>query len=256
MSESDELVGVLGDAAIDRVAKAHLLATIFGQRIPSASLALIEAVVTEEASRFVFDTFAEVDSVLDGTYVSVWSGFEGTRRRIEGYVTGRLRLSKVEEIARFEREIQMVRSVVDASEALLRFLAGSLTAPSQRREVITQIFGDKVGSLSLAVLSRAVSIVRIRDYSSMLEIIARIAAEERGRKTADVRSARALSSSQLESLAASLGRLVGREVEIYLRTDESLIAGVVAVVGDRVFDGTARRRLDEVREQIGLAAAR
>ncbi|MGC8481694.1 MAG: ATP synthase F1 subunit delta, partial [Acidimicrobiales bacterium] len=248
--------GVLVDAAVDRDAKAQLLSTIFGQRIPMASLALAEAVVTEEASRFVFDTFTQVETVLDGSYVSVWSGFEGTRRRIEGYVTGRLRLSSVDEIEQFEREIQNVRSVVDTSGVLRRFLAGSQTAPAQRREVIGEICGDKVGALTLEVLSRAVSIVRIRDFSSMLEIIARIAADERGRKTADVRSARALTSSQIESLAVSLARLVGRQVEIYPRTDTSLIAGVVAVVGDRVFDGTARRRLDEVREQIGLAAAR
>jgi len=44
---------------------------------------------------------------------------------------------------------------------------------------------------------------------------------------------------------------VGRDVELKVIVDPSVIGGVVAQVGDQVFDGTIRRKLELAREQLG-----
>jgi len=51
-------------------------------------------------------------------------------------------------------------------------------------------------------------------------------------------------------LAAALAKATGKDVELKVLVDPTLIGGVVAQVGDQVFDGSVRRKLDMAREQL------
>jgi len=51
-----------------------------------------------------------------------------------------------------------------------------------------------------------------------------------------------------------LTEALGREVRAHFRTDHGILGGVVVRVGDRVFDGSLRRRVAALRRQL-LAGA-
>jgi F-type H+-transporting ATPase subunit delta len=70
-----------------------------------------------------------------------------------------------------------------------------------------------------------------------------------GRVTAEVTSATALTSDQLAKLTASLEKLSGKQVVVVKREDPALLGGVVAKVGDTVYDGSLRTQLRSLREQ-------
>jgi F-type H+-transporting ATPase subunit delta len=48
----------------------------------------------------------------------------------------------------------------------------------------------------------------------------------------------------------TLERSTGRKVRLALRTDPSLIGGMVARVGSTIFDGSIRTRLEALRSHI------
>ncbi len=54
----------------------------------------------------------------------------------------------------------------------------------------------------------------------------------------------------LFSVAEALHDVTGKEIELRVLVDPSVIGGVVARVGDQVFDGTIRRKLQMAREQL------
>jgi F-type H+-transporting ATPase subunit delta len=56
-----------------------------------------------------------------------------------------------------------------------------------------------------------------------------------------------------KEIVRRLARALGKEVRAHFRTDGAILGGVVVRVGDRVFDGSVRRRLTAMRRRM-LAA--
>jgi F-type H+-transporting ATPase subunit delta len=67
---------------------------------------------------------------------------------------------------------------------------------------------------------------------------------------AEVRSATPLDNRQRNALEKALGEATGKKVEVKVLVDPSIIGGVVAKIGDTVIDGSVKRRLQQLREQV------
>jgi len=71
----------------------------------------------------------------------------------------------------------------------------------------------------------------------IVEGLAELAAERRRHVVAEVRSAVPLTLERRKKLAEALSKATGKDVEIKVVIDPSVIGGVLARVGDEVFDG-------------------
>jgi len=70
---------------------------------------------------------------------------------------------------------------------------------------------------------------------------------------AEVRSAVPLDEERRTKLAEALSKASGKDVELKVLVDPTLVGGVVARVGDQVFDGSIRRKLELARDQLAGA---
>ena len=70
------------------------------------------------------------------------------------------------------------------------------------------------------------------------------------RVTAEVTSARPLDPSQLSKITAALEKLSGKKVNVRRKEDPDLLGGVVAKVGDVVYDGSLRTQLRTIRDEL------
>ena len=77
---------------------------------------------------------------------------------------------------------------------------------------------------------------------------------QHGRERAHVISAVPLEAGQRDRLAGYLGGLVGKEIELTAAVDESILAGLVARVGDRLIDGSVRTKLQDLRKSLAEAS--
>ena len=53
-----------------------------------------------------------------------------------------------------------------------------------------------------------------------------------------------------KDIVARLTEVLGREVRAHFRTDRNIVGGVVVRVGDRIFDGSVRRRLMALKRRM------
>lgn len=74
--------------------------------------------------------------------------------------------------------------------------------------------------------------------------------ERTGTVTAHVRSADPLPEAYINELRSALEGATGFRIAVDAKTDATMLGGVVAKVGDRVFDGTVRHRLQQIGEQL------
>jgi F-type H+-transporting ATPase subunit delta len=88
-----------------------------------------------------------------------------------------------------------------------------------------------------------------RRLALLPEIVARfeaLRAEAEARAEATVISAFPLEPAQVATLAQALKRRLGREVNLAVQLDRTLLGGVVIRVGDLVIDGSVRGRLQQL----------
>ena len=120
------------------------------------------------------------------------------------------------------------RKVLDAIGARIS------AAPATKNVVNLLLDHERLGSLP------AIS----REVDSMIEAKA-------GKITAEVTSAVDLSASQLKEITQTLEKLSGKKVVIEKKKDPALLGGVVAKLGDTVYDGSVRTQLRALRDELG-----
>lgn len=106
-------------------------------------------------------------------------------------------------------------------------------APQTKNLVYVLLDGERVGSI--------VAIAR--------EVDAMIQAKS-NRVTAEITSASPLDAGQLHQITAALEKLSGKKVDVTKKEDPALLGGVVAKVGDVVYDGSLRTQLAQIRDEL------
>ena len=71
-----------------------------------------------------------------------------------------------------------------------------------------------------------------------------------GISLAEVRTAVPLDEEHRRQLAEALSANLGKQVEVKVIVDPTVLGGVVARIGDTVIDGTVRHRLEQLREAL------
>jgi F-type H+-transporting ATPase subunit delta len=91
---------------------------------------------------------------------------------------------------------------------------------------------------------------RMSQLASIVEAFAALAEERSGRVRAEVTSASELPAAYISELQRTLERVTGKQVTVAKRVDPSLLGGVITRIGDQVFDGSVKNRLEELKHDL------
>ncbi|GAC1448586.1 MAG: hypothetical protein PVSMB4_05910 [Ktedonobacterales bacterium] len=121
----------------------------------------------------------------------------------------------------------------------------------QRKDLIVRdLLTNKVqhDALNLALLLVQDEIIEVAPR--LAQEFERLYNEYRGQAVALVTSAVPLDDEERAHIAADLQRVTGKRIILEERVDAALLGGVVVRIGDTLMDGSVRRRLALLREQI------
>jgi F-type H+-transporting ATPase subunit delta len=174
-----------------------------------------------------------------------------TDELIQGYAEALFRVVRAEdELDRVEDELFRFGKILESNHELKQALSDQSLDRSRRVAILEELLGDKVSQHTLGLLSFIVAQGRGRQLTQILSELSSIAAEARNSVVAEVRSAVPLNDGQRKELAAALSKATGKNVEVKLLVDPSVIGGIVAKIGDTVIDGTIKHRLEQLKEQV------
>ncbi len=153
-------------------------------------------------------------------------------------------------------ELERLASAITESAELRRVLLTPIHPRPQRQAVM----GDLAASLELRAELRAflrilVAENRAQYLPTVCEALRELVERAQGRIEAEVTSARELSAAEAEALQQALSRRVGSRVALRTRVDPSLVAGVVARVGDLLLDGSLRSQIATLGESLRKGSA-
>jgi F-type H+-transporting ATPase subunit delta len=171
--------------------------------------------------------------------------------RVEAYANAMLEVARAEgRLEDVEDEVFRFARAFESSDEL-RMALSDASLPAERRvAVVEDLLGAKALRVSVALVVLVVAAGRAGELPEIVDRFVELAAAEHRRAVAEVRSAVALTPEQTERLREALNRATGKDVELKVVVDPSVLGGVVARVGDVVIDGSVRRRLEQLKEQI------
>lgn len=171
--------------------------------------------------------------------------------RVEAYANALLEVARVEgHLAEVEDELFRFARTLEGSDELRMALTDPALPAERRVAVVEDLLGAKALQASVALVSFVVSAGRAAELPAIVDRFVELAAAERKRAIAEVRSAIPLSDEQVERLRVALNQATGKEVEVKVVIDPSVLGGLVSTVGDIVIDGSIRHRLEQMKGQI------
>ncbi len=172
-------------------------------------------------------------------------------QRVEGYASAVVAIAQAEDVLeRVPNELSAVGRAVAANEELRSVLSDASVPASRRIGIIEDLLATQASPVTLNVVAMLVGAGRGGQLDVIAEEVLELAAATRGEAVAEVRSAVALTDSQIERLAAALRRASGRNVTVHVVVDPGIVGGLSAQIGDTVFDGSVRTRLDNMKERL------
>jgi F-type H+-transporting ATPase subunit delta len=156
------------------------------------------------------------------------------------------------ELERVEAELAELAAVVDREPRLRSALSNPGLPVENKRALVAALLEGRASGRTAALADMLVELGEGHDLAASARELAELAAERRGRVVAEVRSAVELDRRRRSRLAEVLTRIVGRPVELRVTVDEAILGSVVVRIGDEVFDGSIRHRLEQAREALGV----
>ena len=171
--------------------------------------------------------------------------------KVEEYAAGLAKLAEAEgELNRVAEELSQLGRTVESSDQLRSTLSDRAIPASRRIGILEDLLGATASPVTINLVSTLVGAGRGSHIGPIADELIRQAAESRGQAVAEVRSAITLSDDQRDRLKSALSSATGMNIDIVVVVDPEILGGVVAQVGDTVFDGSVRTRLEKIKERL------
>lgn len=153
-------------------------------------------------------------------------------------------------LAVVEDELYRVARVFETNDQLRSTLTDEALPIERRQGVVEQLLGGKASNTTTQIVSFIVGNGRGRDLPAIVDAIVNRASSADNKEVAVVRTAVALSDDQQRRLADALVKKTGKQINLKVVVDPSVLGGIVATVGDTVIDGSVRSRLDQLKSRL------
>ncbi len=148
-------------------------------------------------------------------------------------------------------------SLIDAVSAAIHAdsrIAIAFESPRVSKAIKAKLISESLTGVAPAEFVRFLQSVVRRGRQGLLGGIALeyhgLLDEKRNRVRADVTLAVEADVKLQQQITERLGTVLGREVRPQFRVDKGILGGMVVRVGDRIFDGSLRRRLAALRRRM------
>ncbi|MCX9191900.1 F0F1 ATP synthase subunit delta [Carbonactinospora thermoautotrophica] len=229
LSRESALRGLLADPGTAGRQKVSLLESLLSGKVAPLTLEVLGEVV--EARWSSPRDLVDAVEILGFQAAFTLAENDGTLDAVE------------DELFRFSR-------IVEAQPTLRAVLTDPGLPADRKVAVVRDLLADKARPTTVRLLEQVIVDPRGRKVEDAVAQLSELAAERRKRLLAEVRVAAPLEPEQERRLAAALSRIYGREVQLQVAVDPTILGGVVVRVGDEVIDGSVMRRLEEARQRL------
>ena len=159
------------------------------------------------------------------------------------------------ELNRWQADLRKIDSLLE-DKALLTMLENPQAKWDEKEKALTQRLGE-VQPLALKLVAMLAAKGKLAqaseiamEYQRLLDIYRGV----EGVETAEVITAIPLDAEYQLKLAERITKIINKPIVLKTKVDPSIIGGIIIRVGDRLIDGSLRRKLEALRKELGGVA--
>lgn len=145
--------------------------------------------------------------------------------------------------------------VLNSQPDLEELFRSELVSQDEKLELIENIFGSRASASLVNVLKVMAKHGRLGIVRHVVKSAVALWQERSGRKEVVLETAEPVDDAMQSEILGALASLLGTEPAVTRRINPGLLAGFVVRVGDRVYDASARTRLERARQAMIERAA-
>ncbi len=175
---------------------------------------------------------------------------KGTRaaKRYAGALLGLAsEMKRTDEVA---SDMHMMHNWIKTSYDLKLFFQSPIIDRAKKRKVIDALFKWKINELTERFLYLLVEKGREALTDPIAVEFATLHDQLLGIADADLKAAYGFDAQDKSKVQSKLERLTGKKIRISIGIDRSLVGGFLAQIGDTVYDGSVRRQLEILKQQL------
>jgi len=147
-------------------------------------------------------------------------------------------------------DVLMLRRSLESTRELSRFFESPVIPQEKKDTIVRELLEGRVEDLTLRFLRLLVEKDRETLAKAILDQYQSLRDEHRGIVDATVTVAYPLADEDREALVEALEERTGKTIRLDVEENPDLIGGLVIQIGDRVFDGSVRNQLNELRDRF------
>jgi F-type H+-transporting ATPase subunit delta len=185
-----------------------------------------------------------------GAFHQASLGLLAARKRVGGFADALLDEVNTSNFDEIEDGLFRWARTVEANLELRRLLLDRDAPLESRLGTVRQLLDQKVDAVTLRLCCYVIEGGRPRDVVGTLDFLVDYVAKARDWRVARVHTARPLDEASRAQLVGSLSTLTGKNVELQVAEEPSLLGGVLVEVGDLRLDATTRGRLGVLHDAV------
>ena len=147
-------------------------------------------------------------------------------------------------------DLRAVRELFDGDRTFREFFGSPRVDPPAKKRVLQVALGDKLDRPVMGVLHVLVDKRREMLLDNICDEFNRYRDLREGRQHVYVTAARPVDDDQLGEIVTRLEKATGKKILVHTKVDPRVLGGLRIKLGDKVIDGTVRRRLQQLRRAL------
>ncbi|MEH7119525.1 F0F1 ATP synthase subunit delta [Neobacillus vireti] len=153
-------------------------------------------------------------------------------------------------LGQVEEDLRVVKEVLEYNPDLKAVLKSSKLTIDKKKEIVKNAFA----SVNVYVLNTVLILIDRHREDQIAEVtdqFLELANEAMGIAEAEVYSARELTDAERDALSATFAAKIGKKsLRIENIVDSSLLGGIRLRIGNRIYDGSLRGKLDRLERKL------
>ncbi len=153
-------------------------------------------------------------------------------------------------IERYEADLALVNSIICSDEEVLNFFKHFNVDKKVKKETIDKAFNNRISVYVLNFIKLLIDKNRMSLLPDMIQAYHSLTNDYLGIKEGEVYSSLPLDSKDIIRLEEVLSKKMNKKIILTPKIDESLIGGIKVIIGHHVIDGTAKNKMDLLKNEL------
>jgi len=226
LQQSSQLRSALSDPSAEAAGKQQVVKAVFGAKFSGEVQSLILTL-----SNLRWSSSRDLPATLEQLGVRIIARLSSNIDSLQA------ELFAVEQLASSDGELELA-------------LSSTKGTVEQKQALISKLVSGKVSEQAMALANQAHESRSYKRYAQVIGQYGVWVAEYAGESVARIRAAKPLSSDQLARLQSALNGAYGKQLQVNIEVDPSVVGGLHIAVAGEVIDATVLTKISNARLQL------